>query len=63
MFDVPDSHINIAGSRVTSVSRSWKLPSARARIIAFWRSISPAVAPSIEVANQLCQMSVIRSTS
>ena len=60
---MPDSHISIAGSVVTATSRSWKLPSARARIIWFWRIISAAVDASTDVANQLCQISVIRSTS
>ena len=63
VLSVPDSHSNIAGSRVTSTSRSWKLPSARARISRFWRSIRAAVEPSTEVANQLCQTRVMRSMS
>src|SRR5258708_5011727 len=40
-----------------------KFPSACERIIRFWRSISAWVEPSTLVANQLCQMRVIRSTS
>ena len=60
---LPFSHSSIAGSTVTSESSWWKLPSALRRNVQFWLIISRALEASSEVANQLCQMSVMRSIS
>ena len=61
---MPSSQTSIAGSTVNARSRSWKDPSAFARSVAFWSSISCwSLTLSLLVANQSCQISVIRSTS
>ena len=61
---MPDSQTSIAGSRVTSSSRSSNEPSARRRKSLFWRIIRrEEPTPSSEVANQSCQTSVMRSTN
>ena len=64
MFLTPSSQSSIAGSFVTLVSRSPNEPSAPVRSVWFWFSMSDCE-PTFwfDVANQSCQMSVIRSIS
>src|ERR1019366_4406871 len=55
---------SIAGSTLTAWNSVAKLPSAFARRVAFWLSISCTLLTcALEVANQSCQMNVMRSTS
>ena len=64
MLSTPESQTSIAGSRVTSISSFANEPSAFLRKSLFWRSISSCdPTPALEVANQSCQTSVIRSSS
>jgi len=59
-----DSHSIIAGSSVIAVSICGKLARHRRRCVRFWLIISRCEpTPSLLVANQSCQVSVIRSIS
>jgi hypothetical protein len=64
VLSAPDSQISIAGSVVMAARSAGKLPRLKRRWVSFCAIISRCeLTRSLLVANQSCQIRVIRSTS